>query len=400
MSEGVSHRQIHLPPGIVASLVERKAEVDPQRPDDRAVAGAATDAVQHGVERNAAALPGHLARVEEPGDVDGLGDGMPQLARELDQRAAADGLVAVDEVLALGVALRRGEERARQGTDPVACVAADGADAAGVEALVERDLHAAVDGLHAPEAEPARGAELLQEGAVEAPLADEPQEEDVAPDPHWVDAETPDLAARGIHQVVGAVPVHAEAESGYDGARWTALVLVWSAEGEPDRGLHVAEQVERGPVEGVGGQAGCDVPFETRERLRLQEVVGRLDGLLLEEDEPDTAGLAREMWLEEVSGDGAIQLRDARRDTELPGAPEEVVVPPARDTPDALLGVVPHPELHLVALDLRELDVHGDGVATGVVLDQPDTAEEVEGIDVLARLLEQALLERSALLEA
>src|SRR5262249_56042304 len=123
--------------------------------------------------------------------------------------------------------------------------------------------------------------------------------------------DAPGGAAGGIRQGVGDRPVHAEAESGDDSARWTALVLVWPAKGEPDRGLHVAEQVERRPVEGIGGQAGCDVPLETRERLRLQEVVGRLDRLLLEEDEPDTAGRGRGMWRGGGDGGWAIQVGEA-----------------------------------------------------------------------------------------
>ena len=84
------------------------------------------------------------------------------------------------------------------------------------------------------------------------------------------------------------------------------------------------------------------------------------------------------------------------REAELARAAEEVVVAPARDAAHALLRLVADTEPHLVALALgeRDLDVHG--LRRRVVLDQADAAEQPERVEVLARLVEQALPERLA----
>src|SRR5262249_47094042 len=395
----VSHRQVHLPGGVVTPAIEREAEVHSHRPDDGAIPGAEPDAVLHVVDGDAPAQSVHLTGIDESGDVDRLGDRMPQFGGELDQRPTADRLVAVDEVLPAGVALREGEQRARQGPDAAARGAAHRADAAGIEALEDADRRAAVERRFRDEAEPGGGAESLDERDVEPSFADQAQEMNVAAETDGLDAEAPDLAPGGVHQVVRPVPVDAQAEAGNHRSGRSALVLVGTAEGEPDGGLHVAQQIEGGAVEGVGRQPRRDVPFEPGQQLGFQEVGRGLGLLVLEEDGPEAAGLGREVGLEEVGGDGPVELRDARRHAELAPAAEEVVVPPAGDPADAFLGVVADAQLHLVTLGLGELDVDVHDVAARVVLDQPHAAEEVERVEVLARLVEQARPERLALLE-
>src|SRR5262249_5732257 len=138
--ERVSHRQVHLPARVVTPTIEREAEVHAHRPDDGAVPGAEAEAVLHVVDGNAPAQSVHLTGIDESGDVDRLGDRMAELGGELDQRSTTDRLVAVDEVLPAGVALPEGEQRASQGSDTAAPVAAHRADAACIEALEERDL--------------------------------------------------------------------------------------------------------------------------------------------------------------------------------------------------------------------------------------------------------------------
>ena len=99
------------------------------------------------------------------------------------------------------------------------------------------------------------------------------------------------------------------------------------------------------------------------------------------------------MRLEEIGRGGAEELRDAQREAELARAAAEVEVAPARQAARALLGVVAHAELDLMALTLGERDLHVDDLAAGVVLDQAHAAEDAQRVQVLARLVEQALPE-------
>src|SRR5262249_46219361 len=198
--ERVSHRQVHLPGRVVTPTIEREAEVHAHRPDDGAVPGAEADAVLHVVDGNAPAQSVHLTGIEESGDVDRLDYRMAELGGELDQRSPTDRLVAVAEVLPAGVALPEGEQRARQGSDTAAPVAAHRADAACIEALEDRDLRAPVDRLFAAESEAGGGAESLDERDGEAPLAGQAQEMGGAAQADGRHAGAPDPPRGGTHE--------------------------------------------------------------------------------------------------------------------------------------------------------------------------------------------------------
>src|SRR5262249_46158703 len=77
----------------------------------------------------------------------------------------------------------------------------------------------------------------------------------------------------------------------------------------------------------------------------------------------------------------------------------EVVVAPPGEAAYAFLGLVADAEAHLVPLALGERDVDVDALAAAVVLDQADAPEQAQAVEVLARLVEQALAERLARLE-
>ena len=99
------------------------------------------------------------------------------------------------------------------------------------------------------------------------------------------------------------------------------------------------------------------------------------------------------MRLQEVGRDRAPDERGATREAELPGSSEEVVVAPAGEPADLLLGVVADPEPDLAGRRLGQVDAHGDlGIGTLVLLDAHG-AEQVQRDEVPARAIEEALLE-------
>src|SRR5262249_10281624 len=152
-------------------------------------AGAVTQVVDREVERLAAQLTG----VEEHRAPDRIRDRMAQLARQLDQRAAAHRLVA-DEP-----------------PDAAPAAAADRGDAAGVEALLQRYLLRAPVGFLAAEPEAAGAEQPSDEVLVAASLDDHAEEVDVAAEEaaHGLDRRARDEAAGRVEQVVGRVPVDA-----------------------------------------------------------------------------------------------------------------------------------------------------------------------------------------------
>src|SRR5439155_14168312 len=92
--------------------------------------------------------------------------------------------------------------------DVPALVAAHRADAAGVEALEERDVTAAAGGLLGAQAEPERRHQVREERLVASPLALEADEGGLAAEeaPYGLDAGARHPAARPDEQIVGRVP--------------------------------------------------------------------------------------------------------------------------------------------------------------------------------------------------
>src|SRR5207247_6315854 len=121
-----------------------------------------------------------------------------ELRGALDQGAAADRVVL--------------DER----PDVPALVAAHRADAPGVEALEERDVAAPAEGLLGAQAEPERRRQVRDQRLVAPPLALEAHEGELAAQEaaHRLDAGARHPAARRVEEIVGPVPVGAEAHAG------------------------------------------------------------------------------------------------------------------------------------------------------------------------------------------
>ena len=124
-------------------MVDREAEVEPQRPHRRPVAHPEAGSIAEPAEGEVVALALNLAPVQEDGAAEVLRDGMTELDRGRGERASADGVIV------------------HQWADTAAAVAADGIDATGIEALGERDLLGSRERI--------RGADADTRGSQEAP---------------------------------------------------------------------------------------------------------------------------------------------------------------------------------------------------------------------------------------
>src|SRR5881396_1478893 len=317
--ERLPHAQVDLPARVTARRLEREAQVHAQRPDRALVADPEAEAVAQVVEREVEAPERHLPRVGEHGRADPLGHGVAELRGALDQGAAADRVVV--------------DER----PDVPALVAAHRADAAGVEALEERDVTAPAVGLLGAQAEPERRHQVREERLVAPPLALEAHEGELAAEetPHGLDAGARHPAACRVEEVVGPVPVGAEPQAGEE-----AGVRRDVREPAGDHPVHVRERVVLEAVEEVGREGGERLELDARREARAVVGVGLLVLLVLGGDQAQALLRAGEVRLEEVGGDGAAEEGSARGEAELARAAEEVVVAPAGQATQLLLGVV------------------------------------------------------------
>src|SRR5262249_7532961 len=330
-------------------------------------AGAVTQVVDRDVERLAAQLTG----VEEHRAPDRIRDRRAQLARQLDQRAAAHRLVA-DEP-----------------PDAAPAVAADRVDAAGVEALLQRYLLRAPVGFLAAEPEAAGAEQPADEGLGAAAPPGHPGGADFAAE--GLDRRARDEAAGRVEQVVGRVPVDAEPEAGDDGVLGRDARQL-AAHG----GLDARQDVVLGAVEGEARDGLRRLPLETGAQAAAGQRVGVLFDARLGEDETAAVVVSGPVRLQEVGGDGLLDGRGPPGEAELTRAPEEVVVAPAGEAPHLLLGVVAEAEADLVVRHLGDPYLHVDPVPVAGVLVETDAPEEAERDQVAARALEEALLERHA----
>ena len=104
--------------------------------------------------------------------------------------------------------------------------------------------------------------------------------------------------------------------------------------------------------------------------------------------------MTREVRLQEIRGDRPVDERGATGEPELTRPAEEVVVPPAGESADLFLGIVPDPEPHLARRRFRDVDEHRHLGVTPLVLLDAHGAEEVQADEVSPRPVEEALLER------
>src|SRR5206468_1946782 len=257
--------------------------------------------------------------------------------------------------------------------DLPARVAAHRADAAGVEALEERDVAAPAEGLLGGQAEPERGRQVRDQRLVAPPLALEAHEGELAAEEaaHGLDAGARHPAARRVEKIVGPVPLGAEARAGEEAG-------VGRQVGEPARyrPVHARERVVLDAVEGVGGERGERLQLEARREARAVAGVGLLVLLVLGGDQAETLVRAGEVGLEEVGGDRAAEEGRARGEAELARAAQEVVVAPAGQAAELLLGVVADPEADLVPGRLAQPDAYLDARIAALVLVDADGAEE------------------------
>src|SRR5204862_481847 len=162
--------------------------------------------------------------------------------------------------------------------DVPALVAAHRADAPGVEALEERDVAAPAEGLLGAQAEPERGRQVRDQRLVAPPLALEAHEGELAAEEaaHGLDAGARHPAARRVEEIVGPVPVGAEAHAGAEAG-------VGRQGGEParDHPVHARERVVLEAVQGVGRERAPWLELAARREARAGVGVGLIVLLLL-----------------------------------------------------------------------------------------------------------------------
>ena len=157
--------------------------------------------------------------------------------------------------------------------------------------------------------------------------------------------------------------------------------------------------VELGAVEDVRREPPRRLPFEAGAHARAQQRVRVLVVLRLGEQQAGAHRVDRVVRLEEVREQRARDERRARREAQLAGAAEEVVVAPAREPAHLLLRVVADAEADLARGQLRHLERVVDLAFRALVFVQPDGREEAQGGELVAGVVELALPEGRALRE-